>query len=117
MQRMRPLRYRLGALFALTIGLLGFAGVQSAHAVTFHGITLLKACNTTTKVGDPYVCQYQVVNADDNSESITVSSVVDVVHSAGGDDSSGNIIVALTWIVSTGYICMIMAVVLPVHGP
>src|SRR5436190_14266676 len=97
MHRTRSSRARLVAGLAVATALLGIVGVRSAHAVTFHGITFQKSCNLTTNVGAPYTCQYKIINADDNDENVVVTSVVDVVHSAGGDVSSGNIIDDVTW--------------------
>src|SRR5689334_3494599 len=77
----------------------------TAGAVAFHGITPQKACNTTTKIGDPYVCSYKITSADDNNEDIVVTSLTDVVHSAGGNVNSGNIIGAVTWTTGGAAFC------------
>ena len=57
------------------------------------------------QIGDPYECAYRVTNSDDNSESITVSSVKDQVHAASGNIDSGELIGSLTWTGSGGATC------------
>jgi hypothetical protein len=86
----------LAAVVALAASMV-VLNAMSASAVAFHGITPQKACNPTTQIGQPYVCSYQITNADDNNEDIVVTSLIDVVHSAGGNVSSGNIIGSVVW--------------------
>jgi LPXTG-motif cell wall-anchored protein len=78
---------------------------NSAQAITFHGITALKSCEGTTPVGEAYVCSYKLINSDDNSESIQVASVNDVVHAAAGNVNSGNILLTLNWTFTGGASC------------
>ena len=64
--------------------------VSGAMAVDVqHGIGLTKGCTSPTKIGDPYSCSYTVRNILDEAEdTLTISSLVDVVHAASGDVSS-----------------------------
>ena len=58
-----------------------------------HGIGLTKGCASPVKIGDPYTCAYSVRNIlDEAQDTLTINSLVDVVHAAGGDVNSGNII-------------------------
>ena len=109
MQNVRPWMKRLGALVVATTAIfaLGGANIASAQVVPppFHGITLLKTCVDPVQIGDPYECAYRITNSDDNSESITVSSVKDQVHAASGNINSGELIGSLTWTGSGGATC------------
>jgi LPXTG-motif cell wall-anchored protein len=99
-------RFAVTALFALVLGMAPvMLGATAAHALTFHGITIQKFCTSPTPVGDPMQCSFKVTNADDNNENIVVASLTDVVHSAGGDVSSGNILGTLSWTPSGGASC------------
>ena len=71
------------AVFAVFVsGAMGQTEVQ-------HGIGLTKGCTSPTKIGDPYTCSYTVRNVLDEAEdTLTISSLVDVVHAASGDVSS-----------------------------
>src|SRR5690348_4077393 len=82
----RGRRFAVTALFALVLGMTPVLfGATAAHALTFHGITIQKFCTSPTPVGDQMQCSFKVTNSDDNDENILVSSLTDVVHSAGGD--------------------------------
>src|SRR4029079_11167424 len=103
MQIARPWMRRAGALIIATTAIFALGGANIASAAVpppFHGITLQKTCVDPVHIGDPYECAYQITNADDNSESITVTSVRDQVHAASGNVNSGELIGSLTWTVS-----------------
>ena len=104
MQHVRPWTKRLGALVIATTVILAL-GANAAHAIPFHGITLQKTCVDPVKIGNPYECAYQITNADDNNESIAISSVKDQVHAASGNIDSGELIGSLTWTPSGGASC------------
>jgi len=124
MNEVRTVRRRrvfgVGGAVALILGLaapaLIGAAAASAQVLPFHGITLQKACQLTTPIGQPLECAYQVTNADDNSESITISTLTDVVHASGGNVSSGNIRGSLTWTPSGGASCSAASCILPSTG-
>jgi len=67
-----------------------FAAPAPAQAAQ-HGMTFVKGCITPTTVGDKIECNYGAFN-DFDPDTLTMTSVVDVVHAAGGDDTSGNIL-------------------------
>jgi hypothetical protein len=55
-----------------------------------HGISFTKGCTSPVTVGSPYKCSFAIRNnVDDAHDTLTINSLVDVVHSAGGDVSSG----------------------------
>jgi hypothetical protein len=104
------------ARFALALGLAGtviaaFLGVRAfaqadAPATPFHGIALAKACVSPTVVGNPYTCSYAVYNNIDNApDTLTVSSMIDVVHANPSDVSSGEILPLVTFHFSGGASC------------
>src|SRR3954452_5029169 len=73
--------------------LLALLCTGSASALdVVHDIGFTKTCASATDIGDPYSCSYVVQNnLDAAHDTLTVSGLVDVVHSAGGDTSSGNV--------------------------
>ena len=76
---------------ALVLAAGALFGVEAGQAQTDvqHGIGLTKGCTSPTKVGDPYSCSYTIRNGLDEAEdTLTISSLVDVVHAASGDVSS-----------------------------
>ena len=78
----------LAALSALLV----FVGGAGADGL--HGIGLAKGCNSTTKIGDPYTCNYAIVNSafvDTDLDTLTVTSLVDTI-STTPSTTSGNII-------------------------
>jgi hypothetical protein len=80
----------LAVLVVLGFSLVG-AGVASAADVQ-HGISFTKGCTSPVNVGAPYACSFTVRNnLDEAEDTLTINSLVDTVHSAGGDVLSGNI--------------------------
>ena len=72
-------------LVALTVS----PGIALAHDVK-HGIGFTKGCTSPTKIGDPYACSYTVRNnLDDAQDTLTINSLIDTVHAAGGDVELG----------------------------
>src|SRR5262245_7437477 len=92
---MRSHRFRWASAGAALVAVL-IVVAGSGLADTFpaqHGITLSKGCASPTSIGAPYTCAYTVFNtSDDAHDTLTIHSLVDVVHSAGGDVNSGNIL-------------------------
>src|SRR6266511_944666 len=77
-------------------------GVSAAMADDFHGIAIAKQCTSPVKIGDPYTCQLQVLNVVDTAQdTLRVTGFSDVVHSAGGNVATGNIL-SSTGLVFTG---------------
>ena len=78
-------------VFGVVLLALLCTGSASALDVV-HGIGFTKTCASMTNIGDPYECSYVVQNTIDAAhDTLTVNGLVDVVHSAGGDQSSGNV--------------------------
>src|SRR5215212_8578416 len=84
---------RLLTLLAV-LALVGAIGVSGAAAADVnHGIGFTKGCTSPTKIGDPYSCSFTVRNVlDQAQDTLTINSLVDVVHAASGDVNSGNIL-------------------------
>ncbi len=76
-------------------------GTSSASAA-FHGIAVSKGCTSPVEIGDPYTCAVQIKNiVDTGHDTLRVTGLSDVVHSAGGDVATGNIL-ASTGLIFTG---------------
>ena len=68
-------------------------GVSGALADDFHGIAFAKGCTSPVEIGDPYTCSLQILNVVDTAQdTLRVTGFSDVVHSAGGDVATGNIL-------------------------
>jgi hypothetical protein len=83
------------ALAACLVTGLGAAIVAPALAQepAQHGISFLKGCASPTNIGSAYSCSYTVRNnSDEPQDTLTMNSLVDIVHAASGDVNSGNII-------------------------
>ncbi len=87
------------------IALLGcamFAGLLFSHSSTeaaneLHGIALLKGCDSPTNVGEAYICTFQAENVvDTQHDTLTITSLVDVVHAHAGDVTSGDLLLPPT---------------------
>ena len=69
----------------LTFGLTGASAVDVQH-----GIGFTKGCASPTAIGQPYTCAFSVRNVLDEAEdTLTINSLIDVVHAAGGDVGAG----------------------------
>src|SRR5215208_6717807 len=101
----RSLRAGVVAVAALT---LVFAmSASAADPIVTHGITPTKGCVSPTKIGDPYTCSFTIRNnVDEAHDTLTIHSLVDVVKSAGGNVSSGNILSSVGLVLSGGATCI-----------
>ena len=93
----------------LSVAVLAFALtlVGGASGAGFHGIAFSKGCNGTTPVGQPYTCQYQILNvADTAGDTLQITSLVDKVFAASGTQTSTNIIQAGQLVASGGATCV-----------
>src|SRR3989337_2451188 len=87
-------RASLGLAVVAVVGSL-FLWSPWASAVDVHGIGFSKGCVTPTMVGNPYTCTFSVQNSiptDTAGDTLTFTSIVDVVHANPSDVSSGDII-------------------------
>ena len=79
---------------ALLIGFTLALGATSASAQVDvqHGIAFTKGCSSPTAIGNAYSCSFSIANlVDEAHDTLTISGLVDTVHSAGGDVPSGNV--------------------------
>src|SRR4051812_22092217 len=97
---------RIALAFGAAAVLLGiFVVVQpSAEALPVHGLGFFKGCTSPTTVGQKTRCNFTITNSFD-PDDLTITSLVDVVQAAGGNDSSGNVLATLTWSFSNGASC------------
>lgn len=81
-----------------------------AQAVPTHGIGFAKGCDAPVNVGDPYNCGFLVANTpllDQHGDTLTVTSLTDVVHAFDGDIPSGEILNTRTIAAYTdGAVCL-----------
>ena len=106
----RLMGIRVGVALALVVGCAMVAGMLAssprAQAAELHGISFLKGCNSPTVVGQPYVCTFQAQNTVDTAhDTLTITSVVDVVHAFGGDVTSVNLLPTSTLTLAGGATC------------
>ena len=98
---------RVRAALAFVVGCAMVAGMLLASPwvqadtptppAELHGIGFVKGCNSPTVVGQPYVCTFQAINTvDTQHDTLTITSVVDVVHAFGGDVTSANLLPTAT---------------------
>ena len=93
-------RLAVYGLLLLAVALMAVAGIGGGAAFAAdvqHGISLTKGCVSPTAIGDPYTCTYSFRNiVDEAQDTLTVNSLIDVVHAQGGDVSSGNVLSSLS---------------------
>ena len=100
-----PTDWRSSLAATMLVALAISPGIALAQDVQ-HGIGFTKGCASPIKIGNPYTCAYTVRNILDEAEdTLTITSLIDVVHAAGGDVNSGNIIGAVRINVLGGATC------------
>jgi hypothetical protein len=81
-----------GALAAVALVVTPF-GAASAQEEVQHGIGFTKGCLSPVTVGSPYRCAYAIRNIVDGAEdTLTIHSLIDTVHAASGDQTTGNLL-------------------------
>lgn len=61
-----------------------------------HGISFAKGCEVPTIVGETYKCGFLITNnLDQGPDTLTITSLVDVVHAHPADVNSGNVLPTL----------------------
>ncbi len=97
----------LGILLAIGAALIGGKLAFPASAQTpLHGIGFAKGCNSPVTVGYPYQCNVLTINnVDSAGDTLTITSLVDVVNSGGGPVTSGNLLPSLSLSFSGGSSC------------
>src|SRR5215217_5129682 len=100
MKRLRLLTAVAAALVCASVVTAG--GALAVGEPVQHGVSFTKGCASPTKIGEPYSCSFTIRNILDQAhDTLTINSLVDVVHSAGGDVSSGDIFNTLKFSVGT----------------
>jgi hypothetical protein len=82
-----------GALVALAA--LAVTSLTIAQEANLHGIGFAKGCNGPVNPGDEYTCGFLIANTeqlDTAGDTLEVTSLTDVVHGAGGDVASGELL-------------------------
>src|SRR5262249_35431142 len=91
-RRVRLALYGL-LLLAVATTAVSLGGSVASAADVQHGVALTKGCNSPTAVGAAYSCSYSIRNkVDEAQDTLTINSLIDVVHAQSGDVSSGNIL-------------------------
>src|SRR5437667_10404625 len=65
-----------------------------AGAVPVHGIAFGTSCGGPVPIGQKTKCHFGIANSLD-ADSLTITSLTEVVHAAAGDDFSGNVLALL----------------------
>ena len=92
----------LGLLAAVALAvatLTGPSGASAGGPTALHGIGFNKGCASPTVVGEAYTCTLSVTNSDlvdTAGDTLTISSISDVVHADPSDVPSGNILSSLS---------------------
>jgi len=83
-------------------------GRETSAALPLHGIALAKGCTSPIVTGQLYTCDVLTINnVDTAGDTLTITSIVDVVHAGAGDQTSGNLLPGLSLILSGGATCSI----------
>lgn len=86
----------VGALLATMIPVAVMTTTSGgAQAIPTHGIGFAKGCDSPVTVGGPYNCGFLIANTpllDVHGDTLTVTSLTDIVHAASGDIASGEIL-------------------------
>jgi len=91
---------RLTIVFAVLIAL----GCASASMALVHGLSTAKGTSpSNVDIGDEYCFVVSIVNnADASNDTVVITSVVDKIHAASGDQTSANLINSIQWTLSAG---------------
>jgi len=104
----RVARRSLAIMFvAGVVAAAGISAVPGGAALPkIHGIGFTKGCVSPTSLGAKTSCTFTIRNnVDTGPDTLTVTSLVDVVKAAGGDDNAGNILPSLTFTFAGGASC------------
>ncbi len=104
------LHVALVAALLIAIGALGviMRGGETSAAQPLHGVGLAKGCNSPIAIGQLYTCDVVTINnVDSAGDTLTITSIVDVVHAGAGDQTSANLLPGLSHILSGGATCSV----------
>lgn len=92
------LLFILGLASVATVVLLARSPWSASGVVApVHGIGFAKGCNGPTDVGSQYTCHFVINNNSDTAgDTLTITSIVDVVHATAGDVTSANLLPTAT---------------------
>ncbi len=99
------------ALSSVLLGIVAAYGLLAAApwasaASPFHGIGLAKGCTSPIVIGQLYTCDVLTINnVDTGPDTLTITSIVDVVHAGAGDQTSGNLLPTLSLTFTGGASC------------
>ncbi len=103
-------RHEVGTLRLQIVAALAVSAAVAVLAGTFvskpwveagvdplHGLSFAKGCTVPTIVGETYKCHFLITNnLDQGPDTLTITSLVDVVHAHPADVNSGNVLPTLT---------------------
>ena len=118
-RRARLRRAPIAALLGMALVVGGsFVATSASYAAPQHGLAVVKGCDSPTTVGQKTSCGFGIYNNQGDPDTLTITSLVDVVHGAAGDDNSGNILSQLDLVFSGGASCNVGQTVctIPVGG-
>src|SRR6266850_2534047 len=86
-------------LFPAIILLMSAAFSNISYSQDFHGAAILKNPvgpdgTANAHVGDPITATITVMNLDDFGDTVTITNILDIIHHAGGDVPTGNLLLA-----------------------
>ena len=67
-----------------------------------HGISLAKGCASFTSIGEQTQCDFSIGNTSGDPDTLTITSLVDVVDPTGTPDNAGNILFGLNLTFTAG---------------
>ncbi|MFM7225204.1 MAG: beta strand repeat-containing protein [Actinomycetota bacterium] len=96
----------IAALLGLALMVGGsFVATSAVYAAPEHGLAVVKGCDSPTTVGQKTKCYFGVYNNQGDPDTLTITSLSDVVASAGGNVSSGNVLSLLDLVTAGGASC------------
>jgi len=105
-RRTKLRRVPVAALLGLALMVGGsFIAVAPVYAAPEHGLAVVKGCDGPTTVGQKTSCYFGVYNTQGDPDTLTITSLVDVIHAASGDVNTGNILSSLDLTLSGGASC------------
>ncbi len=109
MIKIKNIAAAMTAAFLALGAVIGMAGAQSSTD-GLHGIGFSKGCTTPSYVNQEYKCAYSVANTIDTgnntvADTLTVTSIVDVVHANPSDVTSANLLPLLSLTLAGGATC------------
>jgi hypothetical protein len=105
-----PIRLAVVAALIVSFGALALVayGRETSAAQPLHGIALAKGCASPIVIGQLYTCDVLTINnVDTAGDTLTITSIIDVVHAGAGDQTSANLLPGLSLTLSGGATCSV----------